>query len=256
MKNIVKGAEPDKLITYRENSPQGTWDNCKNNKNRRKEIQQQLLNDQGGVCAYCEIDLKAGQVVEKADFRVEHFHPKSDGTTAHNWHLDWGNLLACCNGGSQRDVVDAENRFSSPDHSCDIPKNNEDWTGEIINPLELPVSPCIFQYVRHTGEVNIHAKHCAEAGIDVTLAQKTIDKLRLDSERLKRLRKPVLNKVNDELRGMVAQGLTLEAAQEKLAQAYFCKNTHQGRWPPFFSAIRNYLGGAAENQLVAINYIG
>lgn len=253
MKNIVKGSEPDTLISYRENNPQGSWENCKRNKNRREKIQKRLLEDQGGLCAYCEVDLKTG--VENSDFRVEHFHPKSDSSTQHNWHLDWGNLLACCHGGSQRDVVDAERRFSSPDHSCDVPKDNDNLTGLILNPLELSAYPCIFKYTRDTGEIKVHIEQCDIAGVNKAIAQQTIDKLRLDSERLKRLRKPVLNKVNDELRNLIAQGLTLNAAQERLAQAYFYKNS-DGHWPAFFSAIRHYLGSAAEERLRLINYSG
>ena len=250
MKNIVKGAEPDQLKSYRESNPQGNWGNCKANKNRREEIQKRLLENQSGLCAYCEIDLRIG--IENSDFRVEHFHPKSDSSTPHNWHLDWDNLLACCHGGSQRD---AGNRFSSPDHSCDVPKENNNLTGLILNPLALPAYPYVFQYVRYTGEIKVHVKQCAIAGVDISCAQQTIDELRLDSERLRRLRRPVLNKVNEELRALVSQGLTLSAAQERLAQAYFCKN-EKGYWPAFFSAIRHYLGDAAENQLAVINYVG
>ena len=255
MKNIVKGSEPDKLMTYRENSPQGTWDNCKNNRNRRKEIQQKLLADQGGLCAYCEVDLKAGSVAEVADFRVEHFHPKSDTATSHNWHLDWSNLLACCHGGSRSDIVDAANRFSSPDHSCDVPKDNKNWSDIILNPLQLPAFPSLFSYTRDTGSININSEHCATASVDPVIAQNTIDKLSLDAERLKRLRKPVLNKVNDELRAMVNQGIDLTVARKTLAKAYLCQNNN-GHWPAFFSALRDYLGDAAEKQLSAINYTG
>lgn len=255
MKNIVKGSEPDKLMTYRENSPQGTWKKCKNDKNRRIAIQKKLLEDQGGLCAYCEIDLKVAVDGDEADFRVEHFHPKSDTDTSHNWHLDWGNLLACCHGGSRSDIVDAENRFSSPEHSCDVPKGNENWSDIILNPVQLPAFPNLFSYTRHTGSISIHPEHCEAIGINPIIAQNTIDKLRLDAERLKRLRKPVLNKVNDQLGAMVSQGIDLTIAQETLAKAYLCKN-NDGHWPAFFSALRDYLGDAAENQLSAINYTG
>lgn len=255
MKNIVKGSEPVKLMTYRENSPQGTWDNCKNNKNRRIAIQKKLLEDQGGLCAYCEIDLKVAVDGDEADFRVEHFHPKSDTDTSHNWHLDWGNLFACCHGGSRSGIVDTENRFSSPDHSCDVPKGNENWSDIILNPLQLHAFPSLFSYTRLTGSIGIHSEHCAVSGVDPVIAQNTIDKLRLDAERLKRLRKPVLNKVNDELRAMVNQGIDLTIARENLAKAYLCKNNN-GHWPAFFSALRDYLGDAAEKQLSAINYTG
>jgi len=255
MKNIIKGSEPGKLISYRENNPQGTWDNCKKNKNRRKEIQQRLLDDQGGLCAYCEIDLKAGFDTEAADFRVEHFHPKSDTSSSHNWHLDWRNLLACCHGGSMPDIVDALNRFSSPDHSCDVPKDNENWDNIILNPLQITSFPPLFSFSRHTGSIHVHYEHCSAANISHIIAQKTIDKLRLDADRLKRLRKSILNKINDELRGMVSRGIDLQIAKETLAEAYLYKN-NDGHWPAFFSTIRDYLGDAAEKQLNVIHYAG
>jgi len=255
MKTILKGAEPEKLASYRHDNPQGSWANCKKNKKRHVEIRHRLLADQGGLCAYCEIDLLAKTELEEADFRVEHFHPKSDKNTGKNWGLDWGNLLACCHGGSQRNVVDAENRFSSPDNSCDVPKRDKGLTGLILNPLQLPAFPNIFQYSRSTGKMTPHSVHCQAENINFTLAQKTIDKLRLNANRLNRLRKPVLDKQNDELRKMIAQGDSIESARERLAKAYLVKNSDDN-WPKFFSALRSYLGTAAENQLEAVAYKG
>jgi len=255
MKNIAKGSEPPKLATFRQISPQGTWINCRNNKNRLIEIQTKLLEDQGGLCAYCEIDLKAGSNGKEADFRVEHFHPKSVTSTGHNWHLDWGNLLACCHGGSRPDIVDAAHRSSSPDHSCDVPKENKNLSNVILNPLQLPAFPSIFSYTRYTGSISIHSEHCTTAGVSPDMAKNTIDELRLDADRLKRLRNPVLNKVNDELSAMLSRGIDIEQAKETLAKAYFRRNSN-GHWPKFFSALRHYLGDAAERQLSIINYVG
>lgn len=104
MKKVKKGLGPNSLHAYVELSPDGSWTNCRKNVSRKKDIQDALKYDQGGICAYCEIDLKELDVSSSnnvvPDFRVEHFHPKSDNSTAHNWNLDWNNLLACCNGGS------------------------------------------------------------------------------------------------------------------------------------------------------------
>ncbi|MDO8844772.1 retron Ec78 anti-phage system effector HNH endonuclease PtuB [Methylicorpusculum sp.] len=254
MKKVQKGAEPKLLESYRIGNPGNSWSQYRRNTDRRDQIYDQLRSDQGGLCAYCEIDLKPKNASEAADFRVEHFHPKSDISTSHNWHLDWQNLLACCHGDSRPDVVDAGSRFANP-HSCDVPKGENDWDNLIFNPLHLPAYPCLFQFNRSDGSISVNVANCNNADVDITKAQATIDNLNLDGVRLRNLRKPVLNQLNLQLRILVESGYTVDDARNRLAQAALKKdnNTH---WPAFFSAIRDYLGAAAEKQLAAINYNG
>jgi uncharacterized protein (TIGR02646 family) len=154
MKNIVKGKEPSVLQQYATRNPGHSWSQFRKDRARCLSVQQQLLSDQGGLCAYCEIDLKGASGNAQADLRVEHFHPKSDTLAAHNWHLDWQNLLAVCHGGSRQDIVDAAERYTSPDHSCDVPKADHDWDVQILNPLLLPAFPSLFRYDRSTGVAN------------------------------------------------------------------------------------------------------
>lgn len=255
MKKIQKCAEPDKLKQYRQLNPTNTWEQCRRNKNCRVQIQDQLKLDQGGLCAYCEIDLKPADGNDAADLRIEHFHPKTDASTQHNWHLDWQNLLACCHGGSRSDVVDSTSRYTSPDHSCDVPKGQNDWDNIILNPLHLPAFPCPFKFNRTDGSISVNVTHCQQAGVDEGKAQATIDNLRLDAKRLRDLRKPVLDELNEQLRKMVLTGYTVEEARIRLTKAVLKKDNH-GHWPVFFSAIRSYLGAAAEQQLNTINYNG
>lgn len=255
MKKILKGTEPAELAQYRQSNPTATWQQCTTEYNRKDQIQQQLKLDQGGLCAYCEIDLKPASANNAADFRVEHFHPKSDVSTPHNWHLDWQNLLACCHGGSRSDVVDAANRNTSPDHSCDVPKANNDWDNIILNPLQLPAFPGLFEFNRADGSIRVSIAYCQQAGVDQIKAQATIDNLCLNATRLRTLRKAVLDRLNQQLRDRMLAGDTLEEATIRLAQAQLQKNA-QGYWPAFFSAIRDYLGAAAETQLNTINYNG
>lgn len=254
MKKIQKGTEPNKLSQYKLSRPTNTWEQCSRNKNRRIQIQDQLKLDQGGLCAYCEINLVPANATDAADFRVEHFHPKTDVSTSHNWHLDWQNLLACCHGGSRPDVADSANRHTSPDHSCDVPKKDNDWDNIILNPLHLPNSPCLFKFHRN-GSVKVNITHCQAAGVDEIKAQATIDNLRLDAVRLRNFREKLLNNLNDQLQNMVSTGYTVEEARMLLAKTELKKNVH-GYWPAFFSAIRNYLGEAAEKQLNDIGYNG
>lgn len=255
MKNIVKGMAPDVLREYAIRYPEHSWIQFRKVKARRLPVQQQLLRDQGGLCAYCEIDLKAASGHAQADLRVEHFHPKSDTLGGHNWHLDWNNLFAVCHGGSRADIVDAARRHTSPDHSCDVPKDSHDWDALILNPLQLPAFPALFRYDRSTGAMQVDTENCRAIGVDIARAQATIDLLRLDSQRLRNLRKPVLDKLNEQLRRMVHAGRPLADARRLLAGIVLSKNGSQS-WPPFLSAMRSYLGKSAEQQLQAIDYIG
>ena len=255
MKKVSKGIEPALLEGYRTAKPTNTWEQFKHSKTRREETQSQLVVDQGGLCAYCEIDLLPKAGTDEADFRVEHFHPKSDQTTAHNWHLDWQNLLGCCHGGSQKNVVDAANRFTSPDHSCDVPKGKRVLDNVILNPLHLPAFPRLFSCERATGHLTVDSDNCDQANVSVAKAQNTIDELNLDAERLKRLRKAVLNDLNDQIRARVAQGMSIGDVRENFAKAILRKNA-SGHWPKFFTSIRSYLGNEAEKQLRKSHYSG
>lgn len=255
MKNVIKGTEPAELSRYVAANPGNTWEQFRAATPRRKGVQQQLVHDQGGICAYCEIDLKPSSGVDLADLRVEHFHPKSDTTTAHNWALDWQNLLAVCHGGSARNVVDAAARFTSPDHSCDVPKQDRSLDAVICNPLQLPASPLLFRFDRSSGAISVNQATCTQAGVPAQKAQATIDELRLDAVRLRDLRKPVLDKLNSQLMSLVAAGMDLPDARSKLARSYLRRDA-SGNWPAFFSAIRCYLGQAAEQHLQRMGYQG
>ena len=210
MKKIVKGVEPPKLLAYRQRFPMNNWKQFRKNNNtnqRYTEVKSQLIVDQGGLCAYCEIDLKqAIQPGELDDFRVEHFHPKSDSTSGYNWNLDWNNLLGCCHGGSNSHVPDAVSvngagRYTSnrPDRSCDVPKDNHNWGHIIFNPLTLPSSPLLFAFQRSSGSIKVHTQNCMTAAVDQQKIQDSIDYLNLDSLRLQRLRRKALGTLNDNL---------------------------------------------------------
>lgn len=96
---------------------------------------------------------------------------------------------------------------------------------------------------------------CQQAGVDDGKAQATIIELRLDANRLRGLRKPVLNKLNDQLLDMITAGYSVEEAKMRLTRAVLKKDKYN-HWPAFFSAIRDYLGEAAEQQLKDIGYNG
>ena len=145
MKRVYKSpATPERLCSYVKAFPDETWEHFRR-RNRRgyREVKQQLLQDQHGLCAYCEISIKLAEFEDNVDdFRVEHFFPKvATQLEKHNYHLDWHNLLGVCHGGSQPYVSDPEWRYSSRknDRSCDVPKGGKPISERILNPLKIPV---------------------------------------------------------------------------------------------------------------------
>lgn len=254
----MKGAEPPRLLTYRQNNPQGTWPQFCRDSARKKQVQTQIKTDQGGLCAYCEIDFEPDVTPSgygDADFRVEHFHPKSDSSSNHNWHLDWNNLLGCCHGGSQRAVVNASDRFTSPDHSCDVPKEDANLDDIILNPLTIPASLPLFKVSAIDGEISVNHANCVSLGISPLKAQATIDHLCLNAARLKRLRKTVLDALKAKMQENLGSNQNMEHLLTMMTSVFLSKDTQQ-KWPAFFTTIRDYFASAAETHLQRINFNG
>jgi len=260
MKKVIKTAEPTGLRDYRQQNPSNTWDEFKRNNNDtvpKKQVQRQLKDDQSGLCAYCEIDFIDKDHIGVADFRVEHFHPKCDNLTSHNWGLDWNNLFGCCHGGSQKNVAQSQypNRFTTGDHSCDVPKRNRKLDDIILNPLTVPAFPPLFKVARADGKITVHRVNCQSANVSHSKALKTIKELNLDSQRLNGFRKVMLDDLNLKIQQMSLNGQELSDIRQNLAQMMLSKNS-DGRWPPFFTSIRSYLGNEAEAHLQQIQYNG
>ena len=123
MKKINKTPGPNPLTVYAEANPDGNWDDGFRNHNGGEDYQvvrRLILEDQGGLRAYCETGLKE---LPPHKQRVEHFHPKSDTSNpGKNWALDWENILGVCVGG---DDSDKETHPLPQNLSCDSRKNND-----------------------------------------------------------------------------------------------------------------------------------
>lgn len=255
MKLVRKSATtPKKLAAFIANSPTADWDQFKGKKGRYKELVQQLRVDQHNLCAYCEIDLlESTDNTTVGDFRVDHFHPKSPHQPPPNWALDWGNLLATCHGGSQKEVTGADEehaRFTAPDVCCDVPKKDHDWTTKILNPLtDIPAFPCLFEYAESSGEITVDEASCPPELR--TKAQTSIDLLRLDAPRLRRWRKEIMEALSDQIAALMQNGTDIDAARQAVAQAVFAD-----QFPRFFTCVRWYLGMAAEAELKRLAYQG
>lgn len=254
MKRVYKSKrEPEALARYRKNYPRETWEHFRRRaRNGYREVKRQILQDQHGLCAYCEISIKLAQLESEVDdFRVEHFYPK--GATqehGHNYHLDWRNLLGVCHGGSQPCVPDAEQRYSAlkRDRSCDVPKGGKEISSLILNPLKIPGNARIFRYAEHSGKILVDENSCPPRLL--RKARSTIRELNLNAPRLMRMRLAVIEKLEDEISQMLAQGQPLEEALALLAETCLTPN-YEGVTLPFFSVFRWYLGEAAESVIAA-----
>lgn len=253
MKRIYKRAEePCYLKRYREKYPLETWDRFHRYDRRAyAQIKEALLEDQHYLCAYCEIDIKfADEDVDGPnvidDFRVEHFFPKSlteDGK--HNYHLDWWNMLGVCHGGSQALVVNPQERYSrlKSDRSCDVPKSDKPIADKILNPLKLPKRKRIYRYRETSGFMLVDEETCPEDLLEK--AKNTIHELNLNAPRLMRLRKAVIDKLDEWVMNEQANGRGLDEIMREMAEMYLCP--YENKSLPFFSVMRWYLGSYAES---------
>ncbi|WP_345882111.1 retron Ec78 anti-phage system effector HNH endonuclease PtuB [Shewanella algae] len=259
MKKIIKSVEPQCLTDYRAKYPKDDWKKGFSQNAGRdgiSAVRNSLLKEQGGLCVYCEIDLKISEDANN-DFRVEHFYPDKPEAKALrvgdvvNYSLHWDNLFGCCHGGSVSTVVDNEDRCNPPDYHCDIYKANNDWTDFLLNPLvDIPSFPAVFTF-NEDGNIFVNEE------LDDTLkdrAARTIESLKLDSDTLNRLRKAVISKLNEELLEMQNEGGELDDSLVFLAETYLSKDEEGKYNSPFFSAVRWYLGPDAETFLISVDY--
>ncbi len=254
MKRVYKSKqEPEALARYRRAYPNETWEHFRRRaRNGYREVKRQILQDQHGLCAYCEISIKLAQTeAEVDDFRVEHFYPK--GATkecGHNYHLDWRNLLGVCHGGSQPCVPESEWRYSAlkGDRSCDVPKGGKEISSVILNPLKLTGKARIFRYAEHTGRMFVDESSCPH--YLQRKARSTIKELNLNAPRLMRMRLAVIERLEEEISQMLAQGQPLEETLALLAETCLLPN-YEGVMLPFFSVLRWYLGEPAERIIAA-----
>lgn len=267
MKRVVRLQEPAELSAYRARNPASTWHQLRGDATGRgvyEVARSQLINGQGGLCGYCEIEVRIG---EQFQCRIEHFHPKSDTSITHNWALDWQNMLAVCMGGSQR--------HHKPPHaleplvenlSCDAHKDQMVTTGQldeccegwIIDPVALPAFPSLFFLEKSTGRLLANADQCARLMLHgnkhpstQALVQHTIDMLNLNCTRLCEARERIVWDIERNKKRFRLQNIGPDEALRKLAERYFRR-----RWPGFFTTIRLCLGTAAEQYLVDSKFQG
>lgn len=267
MKRVIRLDEPAELEGYRTANPRSTWEQMRGDATGRtayEAIRLHLLNGQGGLCGYCEIDIRDN---DSRKCRVEHFHPKSDNATAHNWALDWQNVIVVCMGGSLRHVPAPYALEPLPSNlSCDAHKDQmigtsklaENCEGWIIDPTDLPAFPSLFFLERNTGRLLADEQTCARMTLPGNkhpgtqeLVQYTIDMLNLNCARLCEARLRVHWDIERNKKSLRLQNIRPEEALRALAERYF-----RQRWPGFFTTIRFCLGTTAEQYLTDIGFQG
>jgi uncharacterized protein (TIGR02646 family) len=206
MKYIVKNQEPQDFINWK-NQANEDWQPTYNNlQNPQKEIVfQSLLEEQGYICCYCERELRNN------DYHIEHFKPK-DQNLFPELQLEYSNLLCSCQRNTQK---------GEPLH-CGNAKDN--WFDD--NSLISPLNPnCEAKFI-YTGDGHIKA-----SDINDSSAVTTIEKLKLDIDKLVDLRNKAIEPFideslnDDDLRNFV-NGYLVE------------KEDNSGKYNEFFTTIK------------------
>lgn len=263
MKKINKTPGPNLLTKFADSNPDDSWDTDFKNHNSGKDyqtIRDQILNDQGGLCAYCEIEIRN---VPAHKQRVEHFHAKSDKNNPNiNWGLDWNNLLGVCIGGDDADPT----KYPLPANlSCDSYKNHlvtkrkldQACEGYLLNPLQILCSPCLFDFDMRTGELKVNEEACKQITNDdisnktVELIENTINILNLNCDRLKENRRRVLFQLEKDKKEMRTLNKSFSDFMSDKTKQWF-----SNKWPSFFTTRRILLGQHAEVYLKKIAYNG
>ena len=285
MKRIARLPEPSSLASYRYQCPNSSWDEMRNEPLHggmaaHRAIRRVTLAQQRCLCAFCERRLQSEvpdleQDDHVADLRIEHFHPKSDCRANINWHLVWANLWAVCDGGDNWPPgapPDPKSRVEprSENLSCDAFKNrqiqkgklSEQPEGWLLAPDSLPAFPSLFAF-SSDGQIrpddaacNSHQIPGNQYGSTRELVSATILHLNLNCTRLSRLRENVLYEVDDLLE--MLRNAELDNGPQKVAEyaEFIFPDDPRHPWPEFFSLFRWLLGGAAEQRLQQIGFVG
>jgi uncharacterized protein (TIGR02646 family) len=270
LKTVAKSLPPNELTVFANLFPTANWESDFRNHsvypNRPghdyQQIKKRLINDQGGLCAYCEKRLPDSIHLQK----VEHYHPKSDKSVpAVNWGLQWSNLLAVCTGGEHADL---QQHPLPANLSCDSHKNH--WLDKLPLPAQLARLATLqnpqtlmplanpFDFERQTGRLTISVSACQQIDMQLGLVggstYATLDTtintaLNLNCHRLCMDRMEVLAHYNAEVKK--ARLRNDRQFLSKLAVKWFGT-----RWPSFFTTRRILLGSAAEAHLTAVAYQG
>ncbi len=255
MKACLKSQpEPACLKVFREVNPRGSWEEFRNEARECYSKLRDMLNqDQGGLCAYCEMD------VAEDNAQIAHFHPKSD-SGACNWALKWTNLWLACRGGTQSWLTEDPANYLPPlpeNRSCDEAKADRILDGQILSPSEIQAFPRIVRFEQWPNRVEIQPdpEGCHQARIDPEKVKATIDKLNLNCARLAEARLRCLRQWEQQIKRLRLHSPNEAALYKSFVENKLTKNV-AGRWTRFFTLARWRFRTMAEDYLRATGYTG
>jgi uncharacterized protein (TIGR02646 family) len=176
MRTIRKGREPRSLETYRQTDGATFSDLPTDIKN---DIQAQIVEEQHGVCCYCQSRIRA----DWDGMKIEHWQSQSEGKYPER-QLDYSNMLGACLGGQKY------GQKSPPDtHHCDTAKGDADLCFSVCDATH-PIE----RHIRFLGDGRIHA---GDPAIDTAINESVLN---LNLQRLVTNRKAVLTAFQQRLR--------------------------------------------------------
>lgn len=171
MKHIIKNNEPPTLRAHRE-TPGSTYDGP------QEDWQEQLLIEQGGLCAYCMGRISIDRTGGRPHMEIEHYYPRQ---TYPAKRLLWRNMLGVCNGklgnAPHCDKTDMVNRIRGKLHG--------DVNLAILNPLTFDDSEGRLTY-SFSGEIKSNSNNP-----DV---EEDLCRLNLNDPKLKGFRKDAIDR--------------------------------------------------------------
>lgn len=212
MKYIVKSAEPAALADwkltdkmFRRGNP--NYDRIKGP--LRKIILDNLKADQGNICCYCERTLLPD------DHHLEHIKPQGIGPYS-TFQCDYDNMLCCCQ----------QDRESHDPKHCGMFKGSWYIPALFISPLD-PTCESKFSYT-HNGQI-------LPAPTTDPAALTTIDKCKLDIDRLNKMREEVISTFIDD-------ALTDDEVTDYVKKYLVDKNENNGSFNPFYTTVKFLFG--------------
>ena len=239
---------PPGLALYLKKTPTDyAWDRFRDqDSDSYRELRGALVQLQHGLCGYCE------QIVRNDDCQVEHVIPRSSTTLDHPHDLESANMLAGCKGGTATNLYGPETKGYDPyrvgDVSCGQAKGDVE-DPNFIDPRTLPRQQSVFQ-VGPDGRMISDETACLDTGVTPERAQRTIDILGLNVNRLMRARANRWQTLNEVYSDCFEDADIIHRA----AQAELLPD-EDGNLPPFFTTNRSYFMPISNTLLAQSNGI-
>jgi uncharacterized protein (TIGR02646 family) len=180
---------------------------------RKSELQDVLIQEQGHICAYCNRRIHKGRPEDDDQLRIDHVEPKDPHR---NNIFDYYNVVGCCYGDER------EKGRTIPPHSlhCDVSKKDN-----TLPAVLFPTAPSCDQVVLFSAEGEL-----TSTDVDVNYALEVT--LNLNCEKLASPRKKVLTPYVN---------IDLEPEEVSILIAHYVTPDPSGNLEPFCGVILGYL---------------